>query len=262
MLIVQGVLPKEALEEWGWRVPFAVGGLLAIVVFWLRTGIAESGAYLKAAQKTAGKPTRRSGTLQLIRAHPREVGAIFALTAAGSLAFYAYTTYMPKFLVNTAGFAKDTATQLMAVALVTYMLLQPLIGWISDHVGRKRTIAVGLGLGGLATYPVMTAIAGAHTAGVALGLILILLVLHSGYAAVNAALKAELFPTAVRALGVALPYAIANAIFGGTAEYVAGWLKKAGHESLFYIYVGALMLIAAAVAARLRDTNKTSLIED
>jgi MHS family alpha-ketoglutarate permease-like MFS transporter len=258
ILILQAALPKAALEAWGWRVPFAIGGLLAIVVFWIRTGIAESGVFLKAA----APPEKRGRTLGLIRAHPKEIAAIFVLTAAGSLSFYAYTTYMPKFLVNSAGFSKDVATQVMAAALVVYMLLQPAVGWISDHVGRKTTMAVGLGLGGLATYPVMSAIAGQHAATAALGLLLILIVLHSGYAAVNAAVKAELFPTHVRALGVALPYAIANALFGGTAEYAAGWLKKIGHESVFYMYVGGVMLIAAAVAARLRNTNATSLIED
>ncbi|MFC3068377.1 MFS transporter [Phenylobacterium soli] len=259
ILILQAVLAKPALEAWGWRVPFAVGGLLAVVVFWIRTGIAESSSYLRAQ----AQPERRRGdTLAMIRSHPREVGAIFVLTSAGSLSFYAYTTYMPKFLVNTTGLSKDASTQVMAAVLVIYMLLQPLVGWLSDRVGRKTTMAVGLGLGALATYPVMTAIAGAGSAAAAFGLVLLLILCHSGYAAVNAAVKAELFPTHVRALGVALPYAIANALFGGTAEYAAGWLKKAGHESAFYVYVALVMAAAAVVAARLRNTNRTSLIEE
>lgn len=258
ILILQAALAKPALEEWGWRVPFAVGGLLAVVVFWIRTGIAESGSFLRAS----AEPARRGGTWNMIRHHPREVGAIFVLTSAGSLSFYAYTTYMPKFLVNTTGLAKDTATQVMAAVLVIYMLLQPLVGWVSDHVGRKTTMAVGLGLGALATFPLMSAIAGASSAVAAFGLVLLLIIFHSGYAAVNAAVKAELFPTHVRALGVALPYAIANALFGGTAEYAAGWLKKAGHESAFYVYVAVVMLAAAVVAARLRNTNVSSLIEE
>jgi MHS family alpha-ketoglutarate permease-like MFS transporter len=169
---------------------------------------------------------------------------------------------MQKFLVGTAGFAKDTATGIMAAVLVIYMLIQPLVGWISDHVGRKTTIAVGLGAGAIATYPVMSAIAAATSPLQAFGLIMVLVLCHSGYSAVNAAVKAELFPAHVRALGVALPYALANAVFGGTAEYVAQWLKKVGHESVFYAYVAAVMLVAAIVAARLRNTNKTSLIQE
>ena len=187
---------------------------------------------------------------------------MLVLTAAGSLAFYAYTTYMQKFLVNTAGFSKDTGTAIMAAVLLAYMPLQPLVGWLSDHLGRRTVIAVGLGLGGLATYPVMTAISHSTSALAAFGLVMILVLCHSGYSAVNAVVKAELFPAQVRALGVALPYALANAMFGGTAEYVAEWLKQAKAESGFYVYVAVVMMAGAVAAARLRNTNVTSLIAD
>jgi MHS family alpha-ketoglutarate permease-like MFS transporter len=169
---------------------------------------------------------------------------------------------MQKFLVNTAGFSKDTGTAIMLAVLVVYMLIQPAMGWLSDKVGRKTTMATGLTLGGLATYPVMSAISHTHVAAAAFGLIMILVLCHSGYAAVNAVVKAELFPAHVRALGVSLPYAVANVLFGGTAEYVAGWLKQAKIESAFYGYVAVVMLAGAIVAARMRNTNITSLIGD
>jgi MHS family alpha-ketoglutarate permease-like MFS transporter len=258
LIALQKLLPAAALEAWGWRIPFAIGGVLAIVVFWIRTGIEETRSYLAAAEG----PEARGRTMSLLRDHPRESAAILVLTAAGSLSFYAYTTYMQKFLVGTAGFAKDTATNIMAGVLLIYMLAQPAMGWLSDKVGRKTTMAVGLGAGAIATYPVMSAIAGATTAAMAFGLVLLLVFCHLGYSAVNAAVKAELFPAHVRALGVALPYALANAIFGGTAEYVAQFLKKEGVESAFYVYVAVVMAAAALVAARLRNTNVTSLIRD
>lgn len=257
LVILQQVLSKEALDAWGWRIPFAIGGLLAIVVFWIRTGLEESRSYLAIEGEA-----ERGRTRVLFREHPKETLIILALTAAGSLAFYAYTTYMQKFLVNTTGFAKDTATGIMAAVLIVYMLIQPAIGWISDHIGRRTTMAIGLGAGAIATFPVMSAIAVAQTPAAAFGLVMILVLCHSGYSAVNAAVKAELFPAHVRALGVALPYALANAIFGGTAEYIAGWLKKLGHESVFYVYVAVVMGVAAVVAMRLRDTNKLSLIAE
>ncbi|MDB5452121.1 MAG: alpha-ketoglutarate permease, partial [Caulobacteraceae bacterium] len=174
----------------------------------------------------------------------------------------AYTTYMQKFLVNTAGFDKDTASSIMAGVLVVYMLLQPAIGWLSDIVGRRTTMAVGLGAGALLTYPVMTAISGATSATAAFGLIFVLILCHSGYSAINAALKAELFPAHVRALGVALPYALANALFGGTAEYVAGTLKKIGLERGFYVDVAVIMVIGCIVTLTLPNSNVTSRIED
>ncbi len=258
LVTLQHVLTKGDLAAWGWRIPFAVGGVLAIVVFWIRTGLDETRAYLNEA--TA--PSERGRTMTLLTEHPREFAIVLTLTAAGSLAFYAYTTYMQKFLVNTAGFSKDTGTAIMAAVLLAYMPLQPVIGWLSDFVGRKSTIAVGLGLGALATYPVMTAISHSTSALVAFGLVMILVLCHSGYSAVNAVVKAELFPVHVRALGVSLPYALANAMFGGTAEYVAEWLKQAKIESGFYIYVAAVMLVGAVAAASMRNTNITSLIAD
>ncbi len=264
LVVLQHTLSKPDLAAWGWRIPFAIGGVLAVVVFWMQSQLDETGAYLaeKAAPSSSKSGGERSRTMSLLRDHPREVGIILVLTAAGSLAFYAYTTYMQKFLVNTSGFSKDTATAIMLAVLVLYMLIQPLIGWLSDKLGRKTTMAAGLTLGGLATYPVMTAIAHAHAALAAFGLIMILVICHSGYAAVNAVVKAELFPARIRGLGVSLPYAVANVLFGGTAEYVAGWLKQAKIESAFYAYVAVVMLAGAITAARMRNTNVTSLIGD
>ncbi|MFM8375471.1 MAG: MFS transporter, partial [Phenylobacterium sp.] len=169
-------------------------------------------------------------------------------------------TYMQKFLVNTTGFSKDTATAVSAASLVAYMLVQPLFGLLSDRVGRKTTLAFAFGAGMIATYPVMSAISTAGSPAVALGLIVLLLFILSGYTAVNAVLKAELFPAHVRALGVALPYALANSIFGGSAEYVALAFKSRGAESGFYVYVAVVMAIAFLVALRLRDTQRESLI--
>ncbi|AWM78050.1 MFS transporter [Phenylobacterium parvum] len=256
LILLQNLMPREALEAWGWRIPFVIGGLLAVVVFIIRRGIHESPSFL-AAQAAA--PEKSSAAL-LFRRFPRETAMIFVLTSAGSLAFYAYTTYMQKFLVNTTGFSKDTATAISAGSLVVYMLIQPLFGLLSDRVGRKTTLAFAFGAGALATFPVMTALSTAASPALALGLVVLLLFILSGYTAVNAVLKAELFPAHVRALGVALPYALANSIFGGSAEYVALAFKKAGAESGFYAYVAIVMSIAFLVALRLRDTQKQSLI--
>jgi len=256
LIVLQNTLPKADLEAWGWRIPFVIGGLLAVVVFWIRSGLSETRSYLAAKAEGA----KRAETRMLLRDHPRETLAIFGLTCAGSLAFYAYTTYMQKFLVNTSGFSKDAATTITAGVLLLYMLIQPLVGWLSDLVGRRTVMTASFALGALATYPVFTLIAQARSPWAAFGLMLLLVTLLSGYTAINAAVKAELFPTHVRALGVALPYALANAVCGGTAEYVALWFKSSGLESGFYIYIAAAMAVAALITSRLPDTNATELI--
>eukprot|EP00456_Euglypha_rotunda_P000510 TRINITY_DN10087_c0_g1_i7.p3 TRINITY_DN10087_c0_g1~~TRINITY_DN10087_c0_g1_i7.p3 ORF type:complete len:188 (+),score=63.01 TRINITY_DN10087_c0_g1_i7:222-785(+) len=185
-----------------------------------------------------------------------------ALTAGGTLAFYAYSTYMQKFLVNSAGFGRQTATAIMASALFIYMLLQPMAGWLSDRIGRKP-LMVGFGvLGMLCTYPIFATLATTKDPVIAGALVMVGLVIVTGYTSINAVVKAELFPAHIRALGVALPYALANTLFGGTAEFVALWFKQAGMEQAFYIYVTVMIAISLTVYVKMRDTAKNSLIAE
>lgn len=259
LLVLQVTLAPAALADWGWRIPFAVGGVLSIGVFWLRRGLVETEAY--ASMKRAGT-TGQSSALMLVRRHAREALVVVGLTAGGTLAFYAYTTYMQKFLVVTAGFGKESATRITAAALFVFMLLQPVIGSLSDRIGRKPImIAFGV-LGVLFTVPIFTTLAKTSDPVVAFALILAALVIVSGYTAINAVVKAELFPAEIRTLGVALPYAIANTMFGGTAEYVALWFKSRGIEHGFYWYVTAAIAVSLAVYATMRDTKSTSRIAD
>lgn len=256
LILLQSILTEEQLYAWGWRVPFFIGAALAVVVFWIRRGIDESRSYTDARE--AGH--ERARTMMLFTRYPRETLIIVALTAGGSLGFYAYTTYMQKFLVNTSGFSKDTATLVMAAALFCFMCAQPLFGALSDRVGRKVMMIGSFALGSVCAFPIFSAIAKVDDPLIAFLLCLIPLMILSGYTSISAIIKAELFPAHVRALGVALPFALANAVFGGTAEQLALWFKKSGSESHYYIYVAAVMAVAFLVAIRMRDTAKTSLI--
>ena len=259
LLLLQALLSEAALEDWGWRIPFAIGGLLAIAVFRIRRGLLETESFTNAAAAGAS----RSSALSLFRDHPREAATVMFLTAGGTLAFYAYTTYMQKFLVNTSGFTRETATWIMTIALIVYAAMQPVAGALSDRVGRKPLmIAFGV-LGLLATVPIFLALERVDSAGMALLLVLASLAIVTGYTSINAVVKAELFPAHIRTLGVALPYALANTIFGGTAEYVALWLKNAGLERGFYWYVTAMIGVSLLVYLRMRDTRTHSrILED
>jgi MHS family alpha-ketoglutarate permease-like MFS transporter len=114
--------------------------------------------------------------------------------------------------------------------------------------------------GTLFTYPIFSALAGTGDANAAFALVMAGLVSLTGYTSINAIVKAELFPADIRALGVALPYALANTIFGGTAEYIALWLKNAGHEPWFYFYISILNAIYLVCVLRMRETKDHSLI--
>lgn len=258
LLVLQSTMSEADLESWGWRIPFFIGALLAVVVFWLRRRLAETESFNNAK----GVDAPKSSGFSLFRNHPREAFLVMALTAGGTLAFYAYTTYMQKFLVNTSGFSREAATQITAAALFLYMLLQPLAGALSDRFGRKP-LMIGFGvLGVLLTYPIFNALEDVRSPYAAFALVFGALIIVTGYTSINAVVKAELFPAHIRALGVALPYALANTIFGGTAEYVALWFKTKGMESGFYWYVTAMIGVSLIVYIRMRDTRLHSLIKE
>jgi MHS family alpha-ketoglutarate permease-like MFS transporter len=247
------VLTATQLEAWGWRIPFVIGALLALIAFVMRRDLVETDSF--------ARETRREGSLAALMRHPREVAIVIGLTMGGTLAFYTYTTYMQKFLANTAGFSKDTATLVSASALFVYMLLQPIVGAISDKVGRRPVLVTFGVLGTLCTVPLLSAIGNVRDPWEAFLLIVVGLCIVSCYTAINAVVKAELFPTSVRALGVGLPYALAVALFGGTAEWIALWLKQAGHETYFYWYVTGCIALSLIVYATMRDTRDHSAID-
>ena len=256
ILLQQFVLTPGQLQAWGWRIPFASGAALAIVAFYLLRGISETPSF-----EAAAKEPGHGGLRELLR-HPRAVITVIGLTLGGTVAFYTYTTYMQKFMVNTAGFSKDDATLVSTAALFVFMLLQPVIGALSDRIGRRPLlIAFGV-LGTVGTVPLLSALGETKSMGMAFVLIMTALVVVSGYTSINAVVKAELFPTHVRALGVGLPYALTVAIFGGTAEYVALWLKDAGHEDWFYWYVTACIAASLVVYGLMPDTKRHSRIEN
>ena len=256
LLLLQMVLTEPLLESWGWRIPFVIGGCMAIGVYRLRRGLRETEAF----EDNAATDKPKSSGLALLRDHPREVLLVMALTAGGTLAFYAYSTYMQKFLVNSAGFDRQAATGIMASALFLYMLLQPAAGWLSDRIGRKPLL-LAFGMGGiLFTTLIFTTLRNVTSSFHAFLLVLAGLVIVTGYTSINAIVKAELFPANIRALGVALPYALANTLFGGTAEYVALFLKKSGMEDGFFWYVTAMIGVSFIVYLRMPDTRTTSRI--
>jgi MHS family alpha-ketoglutarate permease-like MFS transporter len=254
LLILQRLLlTPEQLLDWGWRIPFAIGAALAIVVYFMRRDMHETEAFLDASS-VGLKTSPLRGLMQ----HPREVAIVVGLTLGGTVAFYTYTTYMQKFLVNSAGLSKDDSTVVAAATLFFYMCLQPVVGAISDRLGRRPVLlAFGI-LGTLLTVPILTALQATRDAWTAFALIMCALVIVSGYTAINAVVKAELFPTRVRAMGVGFPYAVTVALFGGTAEYVALYLKKIGHESAFFWYVTGCIFVSLLVYAFMRDTRRHS----
>lgn len=256
VLLQRAFLSEKQLHEWGWRIPFFVGAVLAITVMYLRRSLRESVNIDEGADARS-----KRGTFKALAAHPRAVMIVIGLTIGGTVAFYTFTTYMQKFLVNTSGFSKSSATLISTLTLVVFMLLQPVLGLLSDKIGRKP-ILIGFGiLGTLTTVPILTTLEHTKDVWVAFALIMCALVIVSGYTSINAVVKAELFPANVRALGVGFPYAIAVSLFGGTAEYIALWFKKAHHAEWFYWYVTICIVLSLILYCTMNDTRKHSKID-
>jgi MHS family alpha-ketoglutarate permease-like MFS transporter len=254
LLLQHSVFTDAELRAWGWRIPFVVGAMLAVVAWLMRRSLPETEDFLMARRQTADRRPRAS--LRALMQHPREVLLVIGLTMGGTTAFYTYTTYMQKFLKLSVGLTDRQTTLVTASSLVFALCLQPLFGALSDRIGRKPVL-IWFGLAGtVCTIPLLDALQATKSAGVAFLLIAGAWIIVSGYTSINAVVKAELFPTHVRALGVGLPYALAVSIFGGTAESIALWFKSIGHERWFYYYLTALIATSFVVYLTMRDTRR------
>lgn len=258
-LVLQAVLTEAQLTAWGWRIPFVIGALLAIGVYALRRNLAETRVFDRLSGPDGEVEQSRSTLRTLWREHRRACILVAVMSGGGGMASYAFTTYMLKYLVNTAGFAKTTATYVMAGVLTWSFIVQPLWGMFADRIGRKPallTASIGVGL---VAVPVFTLLESGPSPLAAFFLLLVPITLHGGYTSTNAMVKAELFPPHIRALGVAFPYAIGNTILAGTVEYVALSFKNAGVESGFYWYVVAILAVTTVAFLMLPETRGRNL---
>ena len=248
------VLTPDQLKDWGWRIPFVIGALMSLYGLRMRASLHESDKFLAAARhrEPFGEVLSRNWFNMLV---------VIGITVGGTSAFYTYTTYMQKYLKLSVGLSDDQTTAVTLVSLIFAIALQPLYGAISDRIGRKPML-VGFGvLGTLGTVPILQGIRSTHSPYVALVLICLAWAIVSGYTSITAVVKAELFPTAIRALGVGLPYAFTAAIFGGSVDGIALWFKDRGNEAGFFWYATALIAVSLVVYLWLPDTRRRSTLD-
>jgi len=261
LMILQKVfLSPDELRAWGWRIPFYIGGGLAIFTAVMQRHLHETDQFV-AAKKEADRTGKKIGGIRNLLKYPKEIMIVVGLTMGGTTAFYTYTTYMQKYLKLSVGLNDEQTTMVTAGSLIFALFLQPLYGALSDKIGR-RPLLIFFGVAGtLFTIPILTTLQTATGPWEAFFLIACAWIIVSGYTSINAVVKAELFPTAVRAIGVGLPYAVTVSLFGGSAESVALLFKSQGHESWFYYYLTGIIATSLLVYVFMRDTRKESAMD-
>lgn len=247
LLILQSVLNTDQLREFGWRIAFAVGGVAAVVVFWLRRTMDESLSQEVIEATKAGQDPGAGSMRALFTDYWRPLLLCFLITLGGTVAFYTYSVNAPA-IVKTAYKGEGmTATWINLTGLIVLMLLQPVGGIISDRIGRKPML-VFFGVGGLVwTYVLITFLPETRSPLASFALVAVSYVILTGYTSINALVKSELFPAQVRALGVGVGYALANSIFGGTAPLIYQAAKEQGHVPLFIAYVTVCIAVSLVV---------------
>ena len=245
VVILQNTLSDSALKDWGWRLLFACGAVAAALSLLVRRSLHET-------VPTAAAQDARAGTLTLLFTHHwRAFFTIMGFTAGGSLMFYTFTTYMQKYLVNTVGQDPKVVSWIIVGALIIFMLIQPLLGALSDRIGLRRMMQIFSLLGTLGTVPILMSLQHVGSAWGMFLLLVLALVIVGFYTSISGLIKAAMFPIEVRALGVGLSYAIGTAVFGGSAEWVALMLKQHGLESLFFVYVTAVAFITFLICLKM-----------
>lgn len=227
----------DEMKDYAWRILFVVGGILALGSLLVRKVMNESATQIHKHEDR--------GTLKaLFTSSWKQFLMVLGITAGGSLAFYTITTYTKTFMENS-GMDKTLVNNLFLGALFILMIIQPLFGYIGDKIGHKRSLIIFCILAFVGIYPIFNLISSNAQSNTSLVFILVVLlfIILSFYTSVAGIFKAKLFPEHVRALGTGLGYAISNAIFGGSAPWVALQFKNAGIENGFFVYIAVLTLL-------------------
>ena len=248
-------IPSSAMREWGWRVGFAFGGVLGLLGLWMRWSTHESELFVRHAKGAAGSlltPLR-----ELLARYPRESLRVVGITIAGTLTYYVWITYMPVYVHVTTGMSMQGALLANTIAIAAFTVALPFAGMLSDRWGRRPTLIVFAAGFALTAWPALHALRNNFAVVLAVELVGCFFLL--GYSANCAAIMAEQFPTEVRVVGISLPYAVAVALFGGTAPYITTWLAVHGAVSGTAAYIAVASLVSLAVYAAMPETSRVAI---
>ncbi|AIJ24382.1 MFS transporter [Amycolatopsis methanolica] len=250
--VLNSTLSEPQLQSWGWRVAFGVAGLLGLVGLWLRRSVHETEAFTRIKERPRGNPL-----VAMFRDHPKAALRVAGVTIAGTLIYYVWVTYMPTYAHLTTGIPLRQALLANTLAIVVFLILLPFGGLLSDRIGRKPTMAAFAAGFLLFSWPAFHFLAADFWTLLLIEVVGMVLIV--GYSANCAVIMAEQFPPEVRTTGIGLPYALAVAVFGGTAPYVTTWMNAEGFGHLVWLYVAIAAVIGLAVYTTMPETNGKEL---
>jgi MHS family alpha-ketoglutarate permease-like MFS transporter len=248
--ILTSMIDHAGMASWGWRVAFAIAGLLGFVALWVRLAVAETDAFRKSA---ATHQRARHPFLVIVREHRRAALRVIGIAMAGNLCVYLWLVLFPTLAHLRTGLPLHDAFNASVMSIVVSLIAIPFIGMLSDRIGRKPVLLVFAGGSALFAWPALHFLSNdfwSATAIVTIGMLL-----SSGFAATCATVMAEQFPAHVRATGVALPYAVSAALFGGTLPYIVTAMSSSGLSQYLWVYVAAVCVVGFAVYARMPETR-------
>jgi len=252
--VLAQVLSPAALGDWGWRVPFLVGGAAGLLGMWVRAAMQET-----LVEREAGDSHRQAGLRTLLADYPRETLRIIVLMAGAATAWYTFVSYMPTHLIKSVGLSATETFGVHTVALAVFMVMLPAFGALSDRIGR-RALGLVFALGGaLLIVPLTGSFSDYWLQSLAVDLAL--MTLTACIFSVLAAVMTEQFPSRMRAMGVGAPYNLATAIFGGTAPFLLTWLAGNDRATWYFAYVSVLAFAVAFAIPRRRSAEGVGPVE-
>ena len=247
--LLSTALPAGTMEAWGWRVPFLLGGLLGPVGLWMRRTLEETPAYLD-AKKAPAPPAEHGARRPVVLA-----ARAFGFTVLWTVSYYIFLNYMPSFTERYASLSRAQALWSNTVGLAVLVLAIPLWGRYSDRVGRRPLLLACCAAFVVLPYPVASFLASGPPFGAIIALQVFMAVVIALFSGTGPAAIAEIFPTRSRSTWMTTGYALAVAIFGGFAPYIATWLiRETGSPIAWVYYVMAAAVVSGMVIFKLEET--------
>ncbi|ATR82522.1 MULTISPECIES: MFS transporter [Pseudomonas] len=257
---LHGLLSSEDMQSWGWRVPFLLAAPFGLVGRYIRMSLQDTPKFLEMEQRLENKECATAAPIrELLTVHRRSVIIGIGVTCLNAVAFYLLLSYMPTYLSTEMGMSESDSFIASTVSLATYIGLIFLMGKLSDFFGRKTMLVMASVLFLLLTFPLFGMLD--HQP---LVVILMIQIIFGAMLAMNdgtlPSFLAEIFPTRVRFSGFAFSFNIANALFGGTAPFIATWLiQLTGNKMAPAWYLLAAALVALVAMLSVRETAHAAL---